>query len=589
MEIVPSVRLKLNPDSNLQDIPHLDIGGPLCDLRVRGTEQQEGIACHRHVVSSQIGYFRLLFASGMKESRQEDIWLRNIPNDNLQALINYAYGLEIIIDNDNVQSLLDAAIFLDVPAVADACWAFVESQLNETNCLMVYCLAECDTRTRPRLEKKAKAMVFRHFSEISQGQDFLELDKDKLSQILRSDLLSVEHEDEVYRAVVRWTDHDPGSRKLEVPDLLKHIRYLFLSPSILPVFLGLSNAVTPKRDEHDAEKANSLSDLPKSLAESIFGSTCRPRRSYGFDNVTVCVGGKNRGYRLDCVDCFNPLTSSWSKMSSLPDTVNGIGMAVMEDDTLLVCGGFNVVQDGISLVTKRALRYDFSTNNWNDIPELQTARGTPCAAAIGGRVYVVGGCGSHNAQWTDYVPMQTVECYDPMTNCWTYVAPLPIPLDNFAMVAYDDRLYTFGGYNADGVLDAVLCYDPSLDKWTELAKLPTARHWCSASVGSSGLIYVIGGVSGAMPDMDTESLSCVEAYDPVANQWHKKDDMHIPRYNAGIACLNDKIYVLGGVSQQYGSAIEMYDEATGTWAIYDSQLPSAREAFGCAVIGIPKG
>ncbi|XP_055344400.1 kelch-like protein 18 [Paramacrobiotus metropolitanus] len=106
--------------------------------------------------------------------------------------------------------------------------------------------------------------------------------------------------------------------------------------------------------------------------------------------------------------------------------------------------------------------------------------------------------------------------------------------------------------------------------------MPTFRFRCSACVGLSGLIYVIGG---------SHTEHCVEAYDPVASQWQKKQNAIGHRDWAVSACVDGKIFVMGGMDK----SIEYYSEDIDTWTLHSCKMPEAKRLSGCAVMTMKPG
>ncbi|XP_055330258.1 kelch-like protein 1 [Paramacrobiotus metropolitanus] len=213
-------------------------------------------------------------------------------------------------------------------------------------------------------------------------------------------------------------------------------------------------------------------------------------------------------------------------------------------------------------------------------------RGCHGVAVLHNRIYAVGGCQINGDDWRELTSM---ECYDQQRNSWKYVASLPLALEDFAMVASNDRLYVFGGNSPSGVSNKVFCYDPVGDAWSQKGDMLTGRRWCSACIGPSGLIYVVGGDAGKQPE---ECLRCTEAYDPAADKWLKKADMLRRRNMPGSACAYGKIYVLGGCTEDIrncDSSIEFYDEVTDTWTLHESRLLTPKSGFGCVTMRMQKG
>jgi N-acetylneuraminic acid mutarotase len=80
-----------------------------------------------------------------------------------------------------------------------------------------------------------------------------------------------------------------------------------------------------------------------------------------------------------------------------------------------------------------------------------------------------------------------------------------------------------------------------------------------------GLLYAIGGYN-------TEILSSVEAFDPETEVWLSKPEMPTPRALMVTACIDNKIYAVGGMISRgggntyYTTANEVYDPVSNTWS-----------------------
>jgi N-acetylneuraminic acid mutarotase len=115
--------------------------------------------------------------------------------------------------------------------------------------------------------------------------------------------------------------------------------------------------------------------------------------------------------------------------------------------------------------------------------------------------------------------------------------------------------------------------------WTTKADMPTARSYLSASVVNEK-IYVIGGLSN-----QSIALPTVEMYDPETGTWEPKADMPTARMNLSTAVVDGKIYAIGGLPGTVGSAfsiVEEYDPMTDTWT-QRADMPTARNGFGACV------
>jgi N-acetylneuraminic acid mutarotase len=110
------------------------------------------------------------------------------------------------------------------------------------------------------------------------------------------------------------------------------------------------------------------------------------------------------------------------------------------------------------------------------------------------------------------------------------------------MVAFEGRLYIFGGWDGKNYLDGVYQYDPNQDHWTELTPMPTPRAYAGAVV-VGGKIYVIGGYDGKA------ALTTNEIYTPnreTEGPWEGGEPMPEGRYGMGAVSVGDIIQVIGG-------------------------------------------
>ena len=133
------------------------------------------------------------------------------------------------------------------------------------------------------------------------------------------------------------------------------------------------------------------------------------------------------------------------------------------------------------------------------------------AAALGrnGIIYVVGGVGGGFETFA----------YNPTSQTWTTLAPMPDPVFNLAAaMGVDGLIYAFGGTGISTVGQSLVqAYNPATNTWTIRARMPTARFGLAAVAGPDGLIYVMGGRYSYRDPI----LKTVEAYDPRRNTWRR--------------------------------------------------------------------
>ncbi len=256
-----------------------------------------------------------------------------------------------------------------------------------------------------------------------------------------------------------------------------------------------------------------------------------------------------------------------------------------------------------------------ATLSWTTKTSMPTERYDMAVGMVGDIIYVIGG-------GPGFVPVSTVEAYDPLSNSWTSKADMPYPMHRLAAAVIGDIIYTCGGWYGMGAKPYTLEYDPGSDSWIQKADMPAARLYHAAAsyggkmyafggrytyntvfeydpVGDSwttktpmptgryghaavtvnGKIYVIGGQDG------TNIFSTVEEYDPIADSWTTKTPMPTPRAYLTACVMRDTIYAIGGSdnTKAYLNTVEKYVPSTNNWSS-ETSMPTARCAPVSSVV-----
>jgi N-acetylneuraminic acid mutarotase len=97
-------------------------------------------------------------------------------------------------------------------------------------------------------------------------------------------------------------------------------------------------------------------------------------------------------------------------------------------------------------------------------------------------------------------------------------------------------------------------YDPATDRWSALAPLPTARSGLAAAVFGNR-IYVFGGEGN--PATSSGVFEQNEMYDIAAGTWRTDAPMPTPRHGIGAAVVDQRIYIPGGgIRQGFGPSAQ---------------------------------
>ncbi|HEV2358749.1 MAG TPA: kelch repeat-containing protein [bacterium] len=255
---------------------------------------------------------------------------------------------------------------------------------------------------------------------------------------------------------------------------------------------------------------------------------------------------------------YDPAVNTWTKKQPMAHATHHAAVAVF-NNRIYVFGGFVLPQSGPPgwVAVNDAWEYEPASDAWRRRAPMPTARGAAGAAVVNGRIYVVGGAGplpnSRDQAIRPGGPQQslgTVEEYDPVANRWRPRRPMPTARNHLAVEGAGGRVYAIGGrlggafiIAMPGNVDLTQEYDPVTDVWLTKAAMPTARSGVS-SAALGGFIYVAGGELRTYEYL--AAYRAFEAYDPAGDVWYRLPPMPIPRHEAAMAALGNRIHVIGG-------------------------------------------
>lgn len=283
---------------------------------------------------------------------------------------------------------------------------------------------------------------------------------------------------------------------------------------------------------------------------------------------------------------FGQTLGAWTKAAALP-VIQSEWDGVTIGDSLFVVGGEmkRTPQTDPSKASDELWIYNGRTNAWTQGADMPGGRNHHAVALLDGKLYVLGGynfscCGNYPWPYGNTNNWR----YDPKSNAWTVLAPIPRRMGAGMAAAFEGRIYVFAGtdtgaFNSNG---SVQEYDPATDTWRSRASMRNAREHVKGAVVDS-LIYLIGGHQ--KPEATKINQPSVEAYSPRGNRWYDKGNMPVPRGGIGAAYLGGKIYVFGGEGANYSlfNRVDQYDPATGAWALVNS-TPSGGGIHGLATM-----
>uniref|UniRef100_A0A8D0G743 BTB domain-containing protein n=1 Tax=Sphenodon punctatus TaxID=8508 RepID=A0A8D0G743_SPHPU len=187
-----------------------------------------------------------------------------------------------------------------------------------------------------------------------------------------------------------------------------------------------------------------------------------------YNGLLYAIGGRNTEGALASTECYVPSTNSWQAKAGM-EIPRCCHASTVIDGKILVTGGY------VNKVYSRTVcNYEPSTDTWHNRAGLSTPRGWHCAATIADRAYVLGG--SQLGPRGERVDVIAVECYNPYTGQWSYMAPLPAGVSTAGVTILNGRIVLIGGWNESGkkYQKCIQAYNPDQNEWTEEEELPEA-------------------------------------------------------------------------------------------------------------------
>jgi N-acetylneuraminic acid mutarotase len=249
-------------------------------------------------------------------------------------------------------------------------------------------------------------------------------------------------------------------------------------------------------------------------------------------------------------------------------------------------------------VTDLVSRYSVESDVWSAVAPMSTKRSDHTTTAIGTKLYVAGGCAGDQAQFCPALA-SVFEAYDPATNTWSTLPPLPRDRYRHAAVAIGTKLYLLGGADLaqpsgdyyDNIVTQVDVFDTVANIWLTTGlppPLPTANARVDLAAFAAGTeIHVLGGYDPIGNYDSTAAHSVFDTASPAA-PWVAAAPMAQDRgdFCATASPSEPVAFVFGGFTSadfsQALDSLERADPTTGGWTALGGTNAVHRGDAACA-------
>ncbi|MEV4805374.1 DUF6603 domain-containing protein [Nonomuraea sp. NPDC049421] len=295
------------------------------------------------------------------------------------------------------------------------------------------------------------------------------------------------------------------------------------------------------------------------------------------DGRVLAFGGTAEdGSALATAEVYDPIAERWTAVPAgtfTPTARHGHTATLLASQKVLVTGGTGR-RDGEPAVLDSAHLFDPATGTWQDTAPMTDARtGHQAVRLRDGRILVIGGA---LLTGTGRAALAYCEIYAPATGTWTPAGSLTTPRaghqatllpNGTVLVTGGDTLAGRHGttYRA-GSLDSAELYNPATDTWTAVAPMPGGRSRHRAVLLPSGKVLVLGGTSGPRFAAGFRNAA---TYDPGTDTWTSTGALATGRWDFAALLLTDgRVLAAGGRVRAGAAAPEGQDVLTATAEIF---------------------
>ena len=538
-----------------------------CDVILVVQDGKE-LKAHRQVLSEASSFFEKLFNSAMKESEEGIVKLQMFSVSLMRSTLEFIYiGHVQILTEDNARDLIVIADYLFLQNLKTLAEEVLLCYLKTSNCISSYYFSERYKCTE--LSSKAMEFILANFTAVfaANQEETLHMSNEQLKIWISSDEININAEEDVFKIILAWIDHDKSQRKKYFAELFRQVRLVYVSRDYL-----CSDVVTSDLVKESEECVDLVADATRVIESKNYDNLpILPRKSLTTPVLVIICSLLSQ----DNIHCYFPRENRW----------HGLGRIFPfgDDGYVVSCRGKIYCIKIPSWHAReshgwRMRSYNPYSNNWESLTvnedrdvrqifvgndEIYSLVSEPCAECCRCSTLAEHPFGRRNAVCDKGKHVFFIAKYKPESNSWEDILSFDHlnSRPNFCIVANDNFVYFIG--REDNYVER---YDLRKNHWQKVADTKTRGCFTGAAV--NGKLVITDGVDRMA------RLQC-EMFNEPTNEWQfiPRFDTH-PHWNYKLVSVDGMLYVLATqnlqdrevrVSIPYQGKVECYDSDKNQW------------------------
>ncbi|XP_037533948.1 kelch repeat and BTB domain-containing protein 3 isoform X2 [Nematolebias whitei] len=506
----------------------------------------------------------------------------------VSSFLDFAYSGEALITDGNVDVLFQLSSFLQVPVLSRACSDFLVGSMDLSNCLSLLSLGEAYGSAS--LLHSTNKFVVQNFYDLSKTQEFLDMQVNVLETCLKSDALNVPSEEELLLSLLRWIRHNLSARQKLLPGLMSLTRLHHLPAAALKTLPDADSLLSSD------ESCLALLSEAQSRQTQFDGllTNARPATTQSY----IYIHKTEENGRIVHTFCYCLETDQWKELQTergertppMPDPPGSYLTSYAEK--MFVTGGCRGnccrairlhVAEQHHNATDEVWCFCPATLTCTPAPAMLKPRTMHTAVTCLDRVYVIGGRTKGSRE--EAPSLLEVEYYNPLSQTWCSVSPLPTAIFYPEASACGNIIYTLGSEvettdSFNPSLDCFFCYNAQQNQWSRLvAEFGQFFH--------ATLVKAVS-INNTLHLCDLSTYK-VYSFCPETGVWKGEGSFECAGFNAGAVGVSDRIYILGGdySPDEITDEVQVYYSGRSQWEEV-APMPRALTEFHCQLISFSR-